>query len=157
MIKYILAGLLIAFNAKADIAMVDMNALIDKEIKCLADNIYFEARNESTKGQVAIALVTLNRIKSRKYPNSICKVVWQYKQFSWTIDGLSDKPRNMKAYEKAMKISTYIVESKLEGRHIPDFTGGATHYHANYVSPYWRHGLIELTSIDTHIFYKYKK
>jgi len=143
-------------NAKADIVLVDMNSLIDKEIKCLADNIYFEARNESMKGQIAIALVTLNRIKSKDYPNSICKVVWQYKQFSWTIDGLSDKPTNLKSYEKSMKIATYIVESKLSGNYIPDFTDGATHYHANYVSPYWIYGLIKVSSIDNHIFYKTK-
>jgi len=84
MLKYIVL-LLLSMNVMA-VETVTYTE-INKEIKCLADNIYFEARNESVKGQVAVASVTKNRVKSKHYPNTICKVVWEHRQFSWTLDG----------------------------------------------------------------------
>ena len=171
MIKYILLSFLITSSAFAErsISLVDLNTLIDKEIKCLADNIYFEARNESTQGQLAVALVTINRVKSNRYPNSVCAVVWQKNyskrynkwvaHFSWTLDGLSDNPINNKAYLKAEKMAEFLIISRIKGTYIADFTEGATHYHADYVTPYWSKSnkLLKLASIDTHIFYRYKK
>jgi len=66
------------------------------EIKCLADNIYFEALTESDAGKIAVANVTMNRVKHPAFPNSVCDVVWEPKQFSWTHDGKSDKPDSEK-------------------------------------------------------------
>ena len=172
MTKYIIlftVYMLLYMPANADIVMVDIPALIDKEITCLADNIYFEARNESTRGQIAVVLVTLNRVKSSKYPNSICAVVWQknyskkYEKwvahFSWTLDGLSDKPVNTKAYTRAYEMAEFYMFSRINGVYIADFTDGATHYHADYVTPRWSKSnkMLKLAVIDTHIFYKYKK
>jgi len=170
MLKYIsllIVYILLYTPSHADIVLVDIRALIDKEIKCLADNIYFEARNESIKGRLAVALVTINRVESDKYPNNICSVVWEknyskkYKkwiaQFSWTLDGLSDVPKNDKAYIKAERMAEFLILSKIDGNYIADFTDGATHYHATYVSPPWAKRLVKLAKIDTHIFYKYKK
>ena len=125
---------------------------ISKEIKCLADNIYFEARNESTKGQLAVALVTNNRVNSKIYPDTICDVVWEYRQFSWTLDGKSDKPKNKKAYNRAELLAIIVLTGTMD-----DFTKGATHYHANYIEPYWAPKLALLMVIDNHTFYRFKK
>ena len=160
-IKLLIIALLLVIVAKMTpafagnkVSLLDYNKLIQKQEKCLADNIYFEARNETTKGQIAVALVTLNRVRSNKYPNTICKVVWEHKQFSWTSDGLSDKPKNKKAYKKAIHIARILIESKLLGWGIIDYTNGATHYHANYIQPYWSYNLKRLSKIEDHIFYK---
>jgi len=116
-------------------------------ITCLALNIYFEARNQPLVGQMMVAEVTLNRVISKKYPNTICGVVWQDKQFSWTHDGKSDKPRNKEAYNLALKVAE---ETLL----YPTFEGGATHYHTVDSKPYWSRHLTKLGIIGDHIFYK---
>jgi len=150
MIKYLLVFLALTSNAVA-------LEYIEEEIKCLADNIYFEARNESIKGQVAVALVTINRVKSKHYPDNICDVVWEHKQFSWTLDGKSDTPREGKAYNRSVLVATILLNSMYINDDFHDFTEGATHYHANYVRPYWAHNMKYIASIDNHIFYKFKK
>ena len=117
---------------------------------CMAKNIYFEARNESRKGQIAIALVTLQRVKDPRYPNTVCGVVYDNKQFSWYSDGLSDYPRNHKAWQEIALIASTMLDSDTA---IYDFTYGSTHYHADYVDPYWNEYMILKAKIDTHIFY----
>ena len=151
MIKYILLVLLLLTSAHANDRIVVTK--IEKEIKCLADNIYFEARNESIKGQVAVASVTKNRVNSKYYPDTICKVVWEHRQFSWTLDGKSDTPRNKKAYAAAELIAIVFVNTT----EIIDVTKGATHYHNTSVNPYWSSKLTYIMTIDNHIFYKFKK
>jgi len=123
-----------------------------KELKCMSRNIYFEARNQSKKGQIAIALVTLNRVAHKRWPSTICGVVKQHKQFSWYSDGKSDKPRNKKAFIAAQLIASTLMSRETT---IIDFTKGSTHYHADYVDPYWNRKLVKLATIGTHIFYKY--
>ena len=160
MIKYLLLFLALTSNAFA-------LEYIESELKCLADNIYFEARNESVKGQVAVALVTINRVNSIHFPNTVCDVVWQQgysrktkrkvAQFSWTLDGASDIPKEGNAYNRSMLVSSIILNSLYVNGDFPDFTNGATHYHATYVSPYWKSTLIHIAVIDNHIFYKFKK
>lgn len=117
---------------------------------CMAKNIYFEARNESLQGQMAIALVTLQRVKDYRYPNTVCGVVYENKQFSWYSDGLSDRPRNSESYEDIALLASAMLDSETS---VFDFTYGSTHYHANYVSPYWTDYMILKARIDTHIFY----
>ncbi len=117
---------------------------------CMAKNIYFEARNESLRGQMAIALVTLQRVKDRRYPNTVCGVVYENKQFSWYSDGLSDRPRNNESYDNVALLASAMLDSDTS---IVDFTYGSTHYHADYVSPYWNEYMILKAKIDTHIFY----
>ena len=116
-----------------------------KQHECLARNIYFEARNEPFAGQFAVAMVTLNRVYDKQFPNSICEVVYQgihwasghpkrnRCQFSWYCDGKSDVPKNEKAWKKAQEYA-YLV---LYNRIAIDVTEGATHYHATYVKPSW--------------------
>lgn len=140
-----------------------MAAFIDTQIQqvydenqtdCLAKNIYFEARNQSFLGQRAVAWVTLNRVKDNKYPESVCEVVWQNGQFSWTEDGKSDKPKDKESWMLAKFVAEIAVQTYGQ---LPDPTDGATMYHANYVNPYWSSKFVETTVIDDHIFYKDKK
>jgi spore germination cell wall hydrolase CwlJ-like protein len=94
---------------------------------CLALNVYHEARSETIDSQLAVALVTLNRAHYRK--DLICKEVFKYKQFSWTLK--SDwTPHNQKAWKRSIQIARMAFK-------IEDFTTGATHFHTVSVRPYW--------------------
>jgi len=114
------------------------------EVTCLAANIYAEARGESRKGQLAVAQVTLNRVKSSKWPNSICKTVFQKKQFSWT-----NITKRLTYDEKSMNIAYEAIYMQHE---LSNFE--ATHYHTDAVKPGWRLRLEKLGKIGAHIFYK---
>ena len=138
---------------------------IRKELYCLATNIYFESRNQPQVGRVAVGQVTMNRVNSPKFPNTVCEVVKQARyypsggidlhscQFSWYCDGKSDIPKNEKAWKKAQDYA-YLV---LYNRIAIDVTEGATHYHATYVKPKWRfdRGMNHIGRIGAHIFYRW--
>jgi spore germination cell wall hydrolase CwlJ-like protein len=124
-----------------------------REIDCLALNIYREAGIEKTEGKIAVALVTMNRLKSSAFPSTICRVVNQRTakvcQFSWVC--MSKLPRidkNIYNYSKAIAIKVFLNHNLIE-----DFTGGALFYHADYVNPKWKR-LQVTTKIGRHIFYK---
>ena len=117
---------------------------------CLAKNIYFEARNESLKGQVAIALVTLNRLQEARWSSEVCDVVYDNNQFSWYWDGLSDRPRNYASYHSIALVASAMLDSDTA---VYDFTYGSTHYHADYVEPYWTQYMVRKAKVDSHIFY----
>lgn len=140
---------------------------LNLERNCLAKAIYFEARGESELGQVAVAQVILNRVKSQLYPDSVCRVVWQNAtkrnacQFSFACDGKSDNPKRRRAWQKAkniardMLVTTRCYEqlcSRL-AESLDKSTQQSTHYHANYVSPRWSRKLIRVRNIGQHIFY----
>ena len=129
---------------------VNHRAYTAAEHVCLAKNIYFEARNESLKGQIAIALVTLNRLQEARWSDEACGVIYDNKQFSWYSDGLSDYPRNNNSYESVALIASAMLDPDTA---MFDFTYGSTHYHADYVEPYWSQYLVRKAKIDTHIFY----
>lgn len=118
---------------------------------CMAKNIYFEARNESLAGMIAIAQVTITRMQDPRWPNTICSVVYQNKQFSWYSDGLSDRPKDHNKFAEIILITTAILDPDMI---IQDITNGATHYHADYVLPYWTKYMVKQVKIDTHIFYQ---
>ena len=128
-----------------------------KELRCLALNVYFEARGETTAGQLAVALVTMNRVKHRRYPNSVCRVVWQRRQFSWTHDGKSDRPTDKRAWRVAQQIADFVLNRYQllpeQTRKALDITHGALHYYApRLASPYWAK-LQEVTrAIGGHVF-----
>jgi N-acetylmuramoyl-L-alanine amidase len=142
----------------------------DPELICLAMNIYHEARNQSIAGQMAVALVTINRMNDSRYPNTICEVVmegptrisWVDKtkeypikhrcQFSWYCDGLSDTVRNFDTFVKITKLADIVMT-----QFVVDITDGATHYHADYVKPAWAATKTRTTKIDDHIFYRWEK
>lgn len=106
-----------------------------RELRCLALNIYFEARGEAPEGQLAVGLVSMNRVHSKRYPNSICRVVWQKRQFSWTHDGKSDRPREKAAWQLAQSIALAVYEKyrilPTQSRSAVDITRGALHYYAH--------------------------
>ena len=118
------------------------------ELRCLAMNIYFEARGESRRGQLAVAAVTLNRKRSPHYPDSICAVVWQSRQFSWTNQSVWHRPRNDRAWRFAMKLANEVYHNKVK---LPVVR--ATHFHARYVAPEWSTQMKRVARIGKHLFY----
>ena len=128
-----------------------------KQMRCLALNVYFEARGEAAEGQLAVAMVTMNRVKSRHYPNSVCGVVWQRKQFSWTHDGKADRPSDKRAWDLAQKIArfAYLRYGNLteRTRNALDLTKGALHYYAPHITlPYWAEAHSVTREIGGHVF-----
>jgi spore germination cell wall hydrolase CwlJ-like protein len=127
----------------------------DRERRCLATAIYFEARGEPVRGQVAVGQVILNRVRSPLFPQTICGVVYQGQmqpgcQFSFTCDGKTDVPRETDQWEQAQDIAKKIMSGELWLSEV----GYSTYYHANYVSPYWAGGMNKIDKIGRHIFYK---
>ena len=128
---------------------------LQKELRCLALNIYFEARSEPESGQRAVAHVVMNRVVHPRYPDSVCKVVQQGGekvlhrcQFSWWCDGQSDRPVNQEAWVKSLRLAWQVYFGVLQ-----DTTGGALWYHATYVKPYWSDSLLRGDRIGQHVFY----
>jgi spore germination cell wall hydrolase CwlJ-like protein len=120
------------------------------EIYCLAQVIYFEARGEPIKGQIAVAQVTINRKNSNLFPNTICKVVSQTKpcQYSWYCDGKSDTLPNNKTAAQSKALAYTILTT-----HLVDVTHGALFFHASSINPRWRN-LEKTVEIGAHIFYR---
>lgn len=165
-----LSFLTMAFTIKSEpkflFDRVPYNALskpAQKQIDCLAENIYFEAGHEPHEGQMAVALVTLNRLVSGNYAGDVCGVVKQKTnvsgktvcQFSWVCDATFTSRRltikNTEMYNDIRDLAVYVF---LNYENITDLTHGATYYHADYVNPGWR--LPKTTKIGRHIFYKSK-
>ena len=120
------------------------------ELYCMAQNIYFEARNQSRAGMVAVARVVMNRVKNKGWPNSVCEVVRQRMQFSWYWDGVNDQP-NKKS--KAWKMAVEVASEVMYGNVVKDGLDEAFHYHADYVNPKWAKKKVMIAKIDDHIFY----
>jgi N-acetylmuramoyl-L-alanine amidase len=133
------------------LCFVLFGSLAAAEEHCLALNIYFEARGESEKGQMAVAQVTLNRVNSRQFPNTICEVVYQPNQFSWVHLLSSHKPQNKRAWKRAQAIASTAIKWYEIGE---DFTDGALYFHADYVNPYWSEYFDKTVQIGRHVFYR---
>ncbi len=138
-----------------------------QEIECLAKNIYFEAAIESTAGKLAVAHVTHNRVVSKNFPNTYCKVVYQGKhhpsghpkrdqcQFSWYCDGKHDEPYKGNTWEHIQDLAEWYYASHVRNQYLKDITDGATHYHADYIDgPRWSKYKRKTVQIDRHIFYR---
>ena len=123
-----------------------------KQIKCMAENTYFEAGHEPTKGKIAVNNVVLNRVKDKRFPKTPCAVINQKTkgvcQFSWKCEG-GKRIADMTAYRKA----TTVAENVYLGNY-SDVTRGAKFYHADYVSPSWGRVFDRTTKIGAHIFYR---
>jgi spore germination cell wall hydrolase CwlJ-like protein len=130
---------------------------IEKNLTCLALNIYREAGHEPFEGKVAVAQVTLNRTQHPSFPNTVCEVVYQKNsfmgkvvcQFSWYCDSVHRmRPVNKQAYEESYRVAkmVYLEDFKLES------VKSALYYHADYVNPNW--GKKKVTKIGAHIFYE---
>jgi spore germination cell wall hydrolase CwlJ-like protein len=138
------------------INIININPVDEDSVLCMTQNIYFEARSESKKGRAAVAFVTMNRVESSKFPNTICDVVWDRKQFSWTHDGKSDWPAKNKIEMKAWKECKQMAYTFLyfwPTLKYMDHTNKSTHYHADHISPFWNVAYNESARIGSHIFY----
>jgi spore germination cell wall hydrolase CwlJ-like protein len=130
----------------------------DKEQRCLAVGVYFEARGESVKGQAAVAQVILNRVKNPTYPNSICGVVYQNDdwrnrcQFSFACDGRKDRITESEHFKKAEEVALAVTDGTIW---LPE-VGSSTHYYADYVKPGWARTMHKMKKIGRHIFYRTK-
>jgi spore germination cell wall hydrolase CwlJ-like protein len=127
-----------------------------KAEKCLAAAIYFEARGEPVRGQIAVAQVVLNRAFSGYYPATVCGVVYQNAhrhlacQFTFACDGHRDVVREPEAMERAKKIAAESLDGKLW---LPE-VGKATHYHAYWVRPGWVREMTKMYKLGVHTFYR---
>lgn len=134
-----------------DVKYSQLTKETQKQIDCLADNIYYEAGFEPDTGKIAVALVTLNRRQDSRFPKDICGVVKQRTttvcQFSWFCNNVSVK--NKDAYEQAKEVAVYVYSNY---ENLNDTTRGALYYHADYVNPRWK--FEKTTVIGRHIFYK---
>ena len=122
---------------------------VTEELYCLALNVYYEARSEPVEGKFAVAAVTLNRVRSPRFPSSICAVVWQRGQFSWTHDGRPDNPYEIEAWQEALWVATATYEFSH-----PSNVGNATYYHAVYTQPAWAGSLQKVARVGRHVFYE---
>jgi hypothetical protein len=129
----------------------NQRAYTQDEYFCMMQNVYFEAGVESIHGRMAVALVTLERVQDPRYPDNVCDVVYQNKQFSWYWDGKPDRPQNMQAYEEIKMLVEAVLDPDAA---IYDPTYDSTHYHADYVQPYWSEYMVRKAKIETHIFYR---
>jgi N-acetylmuramoyl-L-alanine amidase len=171
MIKELLILPLLTFHGHSvDITELDPD-YAKQEITCLATNVYHEARNQGAAGQIAVASVTINRMNDDRFPNTICDVVMQgihkpswkgtgemipvrHKcHFSWYCDGKSDSIGDVTAYNEIYVLTEMIFNGTLT---ILDITEGATHYHADYVTPSWASTKTKTTEIQDHIFYRWE-
>jgi spore germination cell wall hydrolase CwlJ-like protein len=127
----------------------------ERERRCLATAIYFEARGEPVRGQIAVGQVILNRVRSPQFPQTICGVVYQGQlapgcQFSFACDGHTDMPRLDSHWALAQNLARQITSGQVW---LPE-VGYSTYYHADYVRPGWVDAMNKIDSIGRHIFYK---
>ena len=172
MIREILTSALILMpvaNA-TELTKDERDAFFQQEAYCLAQNVYFEARNQPAAGQMAVMSVTLNRVNDDRFPNTVCGVVYEgptrpsWKgtgemipvrnrcQFSWYCDGKSDEIKNKDTFGEILLLSELIINGTLS---FIDITEGATHYHADYVRPAWAETKTRTIEIEDHIFYRW--
>lgn len=122
--------------------------LSKQDLKCLADNIYHEARGEGLIGMEAVAHVTLNRVMAPGFPSSVCEVVYQPYQFSWTeMKGqLGIYEKNV--YAQAKAIAVFVAETG------EDITKGSLFFHSVNVKPSWRNSMEYALTVNNHVFYR---
>lgn len=161
-VPFIVVGLIVYFayaaRSSIDGSRIDAARARARDIRCLAENIYFEARGEPLRGQYAVAEVTMNRLESPHFPDTVCDVVhdtrWDTSRrrlvahFSWTAFKLrlqSDSPE----WQQAMDVATVVYD----GRYEP-IVPKALFYHATYVNPYWASSKRVVARIGNHIFYR---
>lgn len=127
----------------------------DEQWSCLSEALYFEARGETVKGQFAVAEIILNRVKSSRFPGSLCAVIRQGTgrkfqcQFTYTCDGNKEVIAEQKAFERVSK----VARASIDGGAAP-LTSGATYYHTVAVRPSWAKKFTETARIGVHIFYR---
>jgi spore germination cell wall hydrolase CwlJ-like protein len=160
--KYVWAGLsgaavlVTAFGFL--LSTVHANKVDQQNVACLALNVYFEARGEPEAGHYAVAEVTMNRVASRRYPNTVCAVVYEknwdvlrkrhVSAFSWTEFKTRPEPTGAEWVR-----SQAVAEEVYHGRNEPKLAG-VTHYHADYIQPSWSRNRTPVARIGNHVFYR---
>jgi len=151
----------IVYFAYTDQTVAHFNAAQQRalNLRCLAENVYFEARGEPLRGQYAIAEVTLNRLASPNFPDTICAVVHDTRwdrfrrrlvaHFSWTSVLVGAKQPTGPAWEQAMTVAIKVYDKE----YIP-VVPNALHYHATNVHPYWAESKQPIATIGNHVFYR---
>jgi spore germination cell wall hydrolase CwlJ-like protein len=133
-------------------------AVDSRDLRCLARAIYFEARGESTLGILAVGRVILNRVASKAYPNSVCRVVYQNDnrrnrcQFSFACDGKPDTITELGKWNEILGYARWLLEHDAADRSTSELWT-STHYHADYVTPDWARSLTLTGRIGHHLFY----
>ncbi len=127
-----------------------------RDLECLTQAVYYEARGEGRAGMQAVAQVVLNRARHGAFPNSVCGVVYQGAnrstgcQFSFTCNGAMRRGVNQSAWRRAHDVAS----SALSGQ-VYSAVGNATHFHTTAVSPRWRHSLVPVGQVGSHLFYRF--
>jgi spore germination cell wall hydrolase CwlJ-like protein len=157
-----------SYNVERDLELERLKYIEHaQEIECLARNMYFEARGEGQAGIDAVAFVTINRVRSQRYPNTVCEVVYQARldrngnpirhkcQFSWYCDGRPDVV-NENTFERLYRRAEFVYINYYLNDAMKDTTRGSTHYHARRVNPHWsRHrNYQQVAHIGEHVFYR---
>lgn len=130
-------------------------AFNEKDVRCLALNLYWEGRSEGRKGMVAIGWVVLNRMDDHRYPDEVCAIVRQGGEkppceWSWWCDGRSDRPQEKEAWRKAQALARQLLTDPP-----PDPTDGALwYYNVSIKTPLWLKSREKTASIGEHIFYR---
>jgi spore germination cell wall hydrolase CwlJ-like protein len=129
----------------------------ERQLKCMADNVYYEAAHEPAEGKIAVAQIVMNRVASSAFPDDPCAVIYQRTvfhkrvtcQFTWLCDGsVNRRPIQENLYRESMDAAKMVL---LEGFRLPSLDG-ALFYHADYVDPRWNK--VKITVIGRHIFYR---
>ncbi len=133
------------------------NALdASRDLECLTQAAYYEARGEGRDGMQAVVQVVLNRARHSAFPNSVCGVVFQGAgrrsgcQFSFTCDGSMRGSVNRAAWDRARDVASKALSGTVYAR-----VGNATHFHTTGVSPGWRRSLIQVSQVGDHLFYRF--
>ena len=122
----------------------------DEEFECMATSIFFEAALEPYEGKLAVGEVIMNRVNSDKFPDNICDVIHQDKQFSWYQDGNSNIPnKTTHSWRESERAAEQVMFSISQ-----PFPAEVDHYHADYVDPYWNKDMKQVAKIGAHIFYR---
>jgi N-acetylmuramoyl-L-alanine amidase len=137
---------------------LESNSSEKRELTCLALNVYYEARGEPLAGKYAVAEVTMNRVVSRRYPGTVCEVVYEKRwdrlrkryvgAFSWTEFDIIPHPEGQQWH-----MAKEVAEVIYFGRQPPRLNG-ALHYHATYIRPSWARGQQPVARIGGHVFYE---
>jgi len=129
----------------------------ERQLKCMADNIYYEAAMEPAEGKIAVAQIVMNRVAHPKYPKDPCEVIYQKNtftntvvcQFTWLCDGsVGRRPIRQDLWNESYRAAQMVM---LEGFRLPSLDH-ALFYHADYVNPQWKKPVA--AKIGRHIFYK---
>ncbi len=152
----VLAAFVATFAGLAQ--LIDTNRAESRELTCLALNIYYEARGEPLAGMYAVAEVTMNRMASHRFPETVCGVVYEKRwdrlrkrnvgAFSWTEFDIVPHPEGSQ-WKQARQVADEVYHGKQ-----PPALNGAMHYHATYIRPSWAAGQEPLARVGGHVFYK---